>query len=444
MSNRLNLDFGLETNEERTKFLNQYLQRPEFQKRPPTEEELETMGNYILWGKSPVTGKNVVQSKEIQIETKNGTWDKQEPESLEAVMEENPFNEATMQRPTPAAPKIPKDIFNRKQALEKCPDSLRQTFLDLFRQIDELDLAINFYDLAHNRRKNPPRPQLLARFSDDDQTRIKAFSSSWNQFQYLKRRHLLVELRRQQYTLRDSFVPIIQRHAPPAIDINPTVLELDSEIQCLPAGLKNQSKLAGLLFREKDQLNPSAFSEEEISLITHFLWNKRDNITKQSIDFRNTDHLAALFRIIDFLEDRALDDTPIENQMRPLLSTLEYYVAAAEISEVQMDVLDLKMKKFCNQEIAAIVNKKWGKTYTVNYISTIFCQKILPKIAAAAIEHEKIIENLPFEEEFKKCSTCGAILLRDADHFVRKSRAKDGFSNRCKQCDRIDRQNKKR
>ena len=55
MANRLNLNFGLETNKERSEFLANYLERPEFQKRPPSEEELETMSNYILWGKDPNT-----------------------------------------------------------------------------------------------------------------------------------------------------------------------------------------------------------------------------------------------------------------------------------------------------------------------------------------------------------------------------------------------------
>ena len=57
-ANRLQLDFKLTTTDERADFLNEYLQRPEFMKRPPTEDELETMGNYLLWGKDPITGLN--------------------------------------------------------------------------------------------------------------------------------------------------------------------------------------------------------------------------------------------------------------------------------------------------------------------------------------------------------------------------------------------------
>lgn len=56
--NRLKLDFSLQTNVERQAFLEQYLQQKQFVDFPPTEDELQTMGDYLLWGKDPVTGKN--------------------------------------------------------------------------------------------------------------------------------------------------------------------------------------------------------------------------------------------------------------------------------------------------------------------------------------------------------------------------------------------------
>ena len=67
MANRLNLNFGLETNKERSEFLANYLERPEFQKRPPSEEELETMSNYILWGKDPKKRKKLKLNKKRKI-----------------------------------------------------------------------------------------------------------------------------------------------------------------------------------------------------------------------------------------------------------------------------------------------------------------------------------------------------------------------------------------
>ena len=96
-----------------------------------------------------------------------------------------------------------------------------------------------------------------------------------------------------------------------------------------------------------------------------------------------------------------------------------------------------------NQDIAGYINKKYGKSYTANYISTIFKQKIIVKIVEAAALHRDTIENCFFEENFKACSCCGKILLLDSRNWIRKARSKDGFQNRCKICEREMRKKKK-
>jgi hypothetical protein len=73
---------------------------------------------------------------------------------------------------------------------------------------------------------------------------------------------------------------------------------------------------------------------------------------------------------------------------------------------VQREILDMKIRKVKNIDIADIINKKWGKSYTANYISTIFRQRIIPKINEAAAYHIKLVSNVFFEEEFKVCTGC--------------------------------------
>ena len=119
------------------------------------------------------------------------------------------------------------------------------------------------------------------------------------------------------------------------------------------------------------------------------------------------------------------------------------------LTEVYKKISDANIKLF-SYDIPQIkattieINKKYGKTYTVNYISTIFRQKIIPAINNAASYHKQIIRSLPFDEEFKVCTKCGRRLLRDPINFVRKSRAKDGLSNHCKACDKREREEKKK
>jgi hypothetical protein len=100
----------------------------------------------------------------------------------------------------------------------------------------------------------------------------------------------------------------------------------------------------------------------------------------------------------------------------------------------------MKLNKKKNTDIAWDINHKYGKTYTSNYISTIFRQRIIPRINDAAKYHEKVISNIFFPEEFKTCCHCGETMLRDPVNFTRKSRATDGFSSRCKKCEREARQ----
>ena len=71
--NRLHLDFSINGTKDRRDFVDTYVQRPEFLRSPLTEDELETIANYILWGKDP-DGLNATQRGEIQIETRNKTW----------------------------------------------------------------------------------------------------------------------------------------------------------------------------------------------------------------------------------------------------------------------------------------------------------------------------------------------------------------------------------
>ena len=52
-ANRLKLDFSIQTTNGRRDFVNEYVSQPQFSKSPLTEDELETIANYILWGKDP-------------------------------------------------------------------------------------------------------------------------------------------------------------------------------------------------------------------------------------------------------------------------------------------------------------------------------------------------------------------------------------------------------
>ena len=437
MANRLHLDFSIPGTQERKDFVDEYIQRPEFIRVPLTEDELETIANYILWGKDS-DGLNATQRGEIQ----NKTWQRDDTESLDAMMESPTFNEASLRRPTEARTRIAREVFDRDEALAQCPSHMRPVFEELFTRIDRLEMQIHFYEFAHGKRKEEPRASLLRKFTEEEIDSARIVAASWNQYKYLKQRHLIVELRREQFTLRDSYIEKHMRHTPPEPDLDPVNLDFGAEIPVFPIGLLGEP-FSNLVFKPQTELNPYTYTEDEIDTLIRHYWSKKQQSRPQLFfDFGELEHVYELFGQLNELEED-LDVLPIESNLKKLLDTLRYYIALTDLTEVQAEILDLKINKVKNQDIADQINKKYGKSYTANYISTIFRQKIIPQINETAQFHALIIENMCFEENFKKCNSCGEWLLIDAQNFVRKSRSKDGFSTKCKKCDRADRQKKK-
>ena len=80
------------------------------------------------------------QRGEIQIETRNKTWQRDDTESLDAMMESPTFNEASLRRPTEARTRIAREVFDRDEALAQCPSHMRPVFEELFARIDRLEM----------------------------------------------------------------------------------------------------------------------------------------------------------------------------------------------------------------------------------------------------------------------------------------------------------------
>src|SRR5574344_1517306 len=347
MTNRLKLDFTISSLEERTSFVDNYLveNKEIFDIKPLTEKELETIANYILWGKDK-NGKNVNQLKEIQLETRNKTWDKKEEESLDALIESPTFKES-MIKDYSARTRIHKEPFSRVQARKEAPSYILERYEELWRQIDELDLLINFYDLAHDKRKNPPRETLLKLFTKEEQDQLKEASTHLNQFSYLKKRHLLVELRREQFTLRDSYKSPIMRTAVESYS-QPTTFFFDSEIPVLPLGLFNGQPIDYKIFPMNRIPEPSDFNDNDLSALSSRIW-KAPAQSKLSFDFREIEHVYQAFQIYENLIDESMVAN-IESTLNSFITTLKFYIQFANLTPLQLDILRCKIAKKKNQE----------------------------------------------------------------------------------------------
>ena len=427
--NRLKLDFSLETAQERAAFIETYIvQFPDL-----TPSEASTIADYLLWGK---TEDGTPLGAGTDLKTK---WTKtNETESLDAVLE-NPTMANTQLYALNDAIILKKgrNVFSREEAREKAPEYLKKTFEDLWRLIDEIELEINFYEERVGKRDKPPRQELLNRFTEEDIEHIRARSQKLNQYKYLKLRHRLKELRTEQFTIRDSYKPTFNITQSIYSPKNNSFV-FDCDVEVLPLGVK-EGVIGDLIF--DIEFDPGALNDRQLNLINELIWKKKnvDCAAAKIFDFRELDAVYQLYLFKDEFNDRLEQvkfDHVVENNLENLLETLNFYESIADLTDIQQEILRLKEKKEKNTDIAGYINKKYGKSYTANYISTIFKQKIIVKINEAVKLHQDTIENCFFKENFKRCTDCGRILLLDGRNWVKKSRSKDGFQNRCKRCER--------
>ena len=132
------------------------------------------------------------------------------------------------------------------------------TFEALWAEIDALDLRCSFWAVAHGRQKSPVRPTLAAQFTPDQLAEAEAEADLWDPYTYLRARHRLIEMRRQQYALRDAYEPTPPTHdnADPE-PVKPDI-SFGAEVEVLPLGLGpfagHTPPEASLIFRDFGEL----------------------------------------------------------------------------------------------------------------------------------------------------------------------------------------------
>lgn len=469
----LSLDWTLETAVERTDFLETYLANRTV---PLSESDLEMCGNYLLWGRGS-NGLNAEQEGYVQLERRNSTWassaNARQVSSIEELTENPTFDEAQFHSLADTTYKTPKPNFSREECLRKAPPEFIPMLRDLFRHIDRVELSIGFYDRAHGKRKTDLPERLTRKFSPEELFDLEERALSWTNGQYLKKKHLLVELRREQYTIKDSFSNSLMARPTNKFmeEVSPTFCGPESEedgFLVLPLGLSDSARQTQgksksvdwfLEFEElaakKDdpayQMQARKLEERLIERgicqphkATKKTQELQESISQKSIapfgfltvDFRNPAHIC---RLLD--SQKLLTTDPSLSRVR---DTLDFYVQQANLTPVQQKVLELKLAGKQNMDIKEIVNKEFDRSYQTNYISTIYRQYVSPAIADAATRHLEIVRAIAEgPERFKRCSVCGRLLVESETYFIHKSRAKSGFSARCKQCDHDYRQRRK-
>lgn len=421
----LRLDFSLEWRDERAKFVAEHINENE----AFSPSELATISDYILWGRDRQSGLNGLQEG-LDL---NSKWNQSDSkvESLDALVESPTFNESMLRQPTDPPMKVQREVFSRSSTRKKAPAHLLPDFEALWRQIDETEFLVQTYELQQGKRKTPIRSELLSRFTPLEKSLLESKARQLSSYHYLKLKRELVDLRTQQYILKDSYSSQILLNPTPNFQVQDPLCFGD-EVQLKPLDLIWDKDLFGKVWRSDRFPEPGDFNEKDLEKLSKFLWTQNQPHSKLFFDFCNRDHLYTFFNLRDELENASDEGSNFE-VFKKILDT---YVNLARLEPIHRKIFELKTQKMSNQLVADRINKEFGRKYSSNYISTLYVQKCLQGICDAAAMHAKIIENIFFPENFKVCKDCGRTLLLHERNFVKRQRSNDGFSPRCKLCEK--------
>ena len=98
-------------------------------------------------------------------------------------------------------------------------------------------------------------------------------------------------------------------------------------------------------------------------------------------------------------------------------------------------IVEYKIDGLQNIDIQEKIQEEFGIKHSVEYISSLWRNKI-PKIIASAAE-DQVLDQYYLETEkgkYKRCSRCGQIKLAHNKYFSKNKTSKDGFYSICKCC----------
>ena len=203
----------------------------------------------------------------------------------------------------------------------------------------------------------------------------------------------LIQLRQDQYVIKGSFKqPIYCLNAIKSF----SSLRFEDNIEILPNGKIKDNSLISFM-------NPKHIS----ALLCNYSRLKEDCYGKFYTDG------YYLMEDLDSLVDKALKDK------YPLYYSLLIY----------------KIDGKQNIEIQQLLKKQHGIRYSVEYISSLWRNKI-PKLIAEQAELNYLDWYYSVKEKgsWKKCTRCGEVKLAHNKFFSKNNSSKDGFYSICKQC----------
>ena len=201
----------------------------------------------------------------------------------------------------------------------------------------------------------------------------------------------LIEMRKDQYIIKQAYRrPII----PNKLIRSKHYIPLDEEI-IINNG--NIEEIKGISF-----LSPAVCS----AILCNYSRLKEEGYSTFEKD------LWYIMEDFDKISEKALEDYPLYEK-----------------------IVILKIDGLQNVDIQKTLENEFGVKYSVEYISSLWRNKI-PKLIASVAEDQYLYWYYLNEEKghYKKCSRCGQIKLATNKYFSKNKTSKDGYYSICKDC----------
>ena len=460
---RLDLDWSLNTTEERKEFADRYVQE---HANELTSANLNTIAEYVLWAEAE-------QHRELGyvIETEKSPWRTSKKEvSIEELFSRaeetgRPVDLLLQQEKVQAMPK--KRLEREEVARRLGADSLERLYnmaltgeliqlhgtasqwIDLWTQIDKVEYMVQFWELERGKRKTdkPIRKELkeerlgyVALLSgmirEDLIALLEVEANKLEPYTYLRAKRLLVSLRQQQYQLLDA-LPSQGRFFNKVVEGGPRELSI---IGFFPIE-DVQLKLGSI---EERYFEPD-FQDRVVKALRR-MDSSKDIGKALYPDLREEKTIRVLLERREEVEER-IGEMELEEQetMKALFKYLDYYIMRADLAPELKVVMEMKANKSTNREVSDVLKERFNLSYMENYISTIYTRRIIQAIVREVNAHVRMLEYITMGKNvFKTCADCRELLPRNADFFNRRKSMSDGFVSHCKTCGAKRREQKRR
>lgn len=150
------------------------------------------------------------------------------------------------------------------------------------------------------------------------------------------------------------------------------------------------------------------------------------------LDYKNPHHISALLKNYSKLKTLNYDNT--QGYLYWILIDLERLIEKS-LDSTLFDITIAKIDGLSNLDIQEGLEYKYQKTYSIEYISSLFNNKI-PRLIAEEAEKEELIWRHTYIEKgnWRKCNRCGQIKLLHPKFFSINNSSKTGFYSICKDC----------